>query len=58
MRVLLKRLFAYSQLHTYGVRSASEIYPITRHESEGETSSLSLSYLATLYHPEWGEAGA
>ena len=35
--------------HAVGVRSASGIYPITRYESEGETSSLSLSYLATIY---------
>ena len=58
MCILCKRLYAYAQLHTYGVRSASETYPKTRHEREGEQVSPSLSYLATIYHPEWGEAGA
>ena len=47
----MKTAIRLSQLHTYGVRSLKLLHTETRHESEGKTSSLSLSYLATLYHP-------
>ncbi len=54
MDILTKKENGYAQLHTYGVRSLRLLHTETRYESE-EDKSPSLSCLATLYHPEWGE---